>query len=222
MWVVGCCLQIPPPPIFMRGGVDCLSVLGQQLCNEIHVWKVKSCQIFTTESSSAENLKVYILLPDLHIFTAAGGKVELRTGHPYKRAECSWCSQMEQVRPGRVPKPLQTRLKRKSGEAGLRSAWQPTATGLHCLGLMSHRMIRRLDGGMSAELWQTRQLTADTLGVVGGCGGVEPVRNPNWPAGNHSSGPTWLLTILTGCVCGCLSLFPQLIYCVVDVFWSSL
>lgn len=86
----------------------------------------------------------------MHIFTAAGGKVELRTGHPYKRAECSWCSQMEQVRPGRVPKPLQPRLKRKSGEAGLRSAWQPTATGLHCLGLMSRHMSRRLDGGMSA------------------------------------------------------------------------
>lgn len=103
------------------------------------------------------------------------------------------------------------------GQRGSRLPLDSTAWAL-----MSRRMIRRLDGGMSAELWQTRQLTADTLGVVGGCGGVEPVRNPIWPARNHSSGPTWFLTILTGCVCGRLSLFPQLIYCVVDVFSNYL
>lgn len=105
-----------------------------------------------------------------------GGKVELQTGHPYKGAECIWCSQMELVRSGCTPKPLQPSLKRNSGEAGLRSAWQPTATGLHFLGLMSRCMVRRRDGGRSTELWQPWQLTADTLRAVGGCGGLEPVR----------------------------------------------
>lgn len=142
MGVVGCCVTFLAL-ILLRGRVDRLSAPAQRLYNEIHVWKVKYCQIFTTESSSVKNLQVYILLPDMHHFTsAAEGGLNCGQVIPTNGWNARWS--------GSGPDAFQNLCSPtlNCGEAGLRSARQPTGSAL-----MSRRTIRRLDGGRSAELW---------------------------------------------------------------------